>query len=389
MANSEKVGVWVIGARGSIGSTVLFSHWWLANQSGHPLGMMTASDAFDDVDFISMEELILGGCDVHSRPLAQTLQRHREEGIIPMSLPEMPGDSIDDLEERIIDVSAATGETAIDVLTRLRKELDSFRKRASVERVIVVNCASTLSLSEEEQRLAVSTCWEDMQDELQRMTSIPWGILHSAAAILEDCPFINFTPNLGSEVPALASLASERGLPHAGKDGKTGETLVKSVLAPMFRGRALRVLAWQGFNILGNSDGASLRDPGAKSIKSASKDQQLRAILPPDPQRHTGVGIEYVPSLGDWKTAWDYIHFEGFLGTRMSMQFVWQGCDTILAAPLVLDLVRLTERAWRHGESGPLDYLCSFFKTPIGCREHDLNRQLARLYRHLNVDGYA
>jgi len=139
---------------------------------------------------------------------------------------------------------------------------------------------------------------------------------------------------------------------------------VKTVLAPMFRYRNLEVLSWEGFNILGGGDGRVLADPRHKRSKIRSKSGVLPSALGYTP--HSGVGIEYVPSLGNWKTAWDFVHFRGFLGTKMSVQFIWQGCDSILAAPLVLDLVRLTEFALRQGEAGPMTHLACFFKEPLG-----------------------
>ena len=176
------------------------------------------------------------------------------------------------------------------------------------------------------------------------------------------CSYINFTPSLGAAPAAIDELARLRGTRHIGRDGKTGETLLKSVLAPMFAQRNLQVMSWVGHNIFGNMDGRVLDDPANKQAKIASKDHLLGEILGYRPQ--TLVSIEYIQSLGDWKTAWDHIHFAGFLGTPMTMQFIWQGCDSVLAAPLVLDLVRLTELAWRRGETGPLRFLASFFKSP-------------------------
>ena len=162
-----------------------------------------------------------------------------------------------------------------------------------------------------------------------------------------------------------------------GHDGKTGETLLKSVLAPMFASRNLQVMSWVGQNIFGNRDAVVLNTPDNKQAKVASKDQLLHEILGYRPQ--TMVGIEYIESMGDWKTAWDHIHFRGFLGTPMTMQFTWQGCDSLLAAPLVLDLVRFTERAHRNGDRGLLTFLASFFKSPLGVDEHDFVRQFQLL----------
>ena len=169
-----------------------------------------------------------------------------------------------------------------------------------------------------------------------------------------------------------------------GCDGKTGETLMKSVLAPMFAQRNLEVMSWVGHNIFGNLDGKVLDDPVNKASKVTSKDRLLGEILGYRPQ--TLVSIEYIESMGDWKTAWDHIHFTGFLGTPMSLQFTWQGCDSLLAAPLVLDLVRFTELARNRGETGLLPFLASFFKSPYGVSQQSFVPQFQMLEKWVGVD---
>jgi myo-inositol-1-phosphate synthase len=166
-----------------------------------------------------------------------------------------------------------------------------------------------------------------------------------------------------------------------GHDGKTGETLVKSALAPMFRYRNLRVLAWQGYNLLGDRDGQVLADPENKSSKVRTKDEVIPGIL--GYPVHTHVAIDYVPSLHDQKTAWDFIHFRGFLDVKMSLQFIWQGFDAILAAPVVLDLVRFAELARRRGEGGPMKHLSCYFKNPLDVPEHDLHYQFHALMEYV------
>jgi myo-inositol-1-phosphate synthase len=141
------------------------------------------------------------------------------------------------------------------------------------------------------------------------------------------------------------------------------------------------VLSWVGHNILGNRDGLVLNDPNNKATKLKSKDALLGELLGYRPQSH--VSIEYIESLDDWKTAWDHIHFEGFLGTKMTLQFTWQGCDSLLAAPLVIDLARLALLAQRRGESGAMTALASFFKSPVGVAEHDLGKQFDMLVGYL------
>ncbi|MEO0662788.1 MAG: inositol-3-phosphate synthase, partial [Planctomycetota bacterium] len=234
----------------------------------------------------------------------------------------------------------------------------------------------------------------DFEAALDAGTPQPASILYAYAALTGGSPFVNFTPSLGAQIPALVELSEQRRVPVAGSDGKTGETLVKSVLAPLFRARALKVLAWQGYNMLGNRDGEALRDPSHGAAKLETKDVALRAILGetsggpganglPPSDLHTKVQIDYVPSLGDWKTALDFIHFEGFLGARMSMQFTWSGCDSALAAPLVLDLARLADHALRAGRGGVLEHLACYFKAPQGVDVHDFASQIDLL------DAYA
>ena len=142
---------------------------------------------------------------------------------------------------------------------------------------------------------------------------LPPSSLYAYAAFTADCPYVDFTPSTGARLPALAELAAQRGLPYAGHDGKTGETLLKSVLAPMFAMRNLAVRSWSGVNLLGGGDGANLVDPGANAAKSVSKQRVLRETLGYAPDGDTR--IDYVADIGDFKTAWDLITFAGFLGT--------------------------------------------------------------------------
>jgi myo-inositol-1-phosphate synthase len=213
--------------------------------------------------------------------------------------------------------------------------------------------------------------------------TLPVSTLYAYAALDLGDAYVNFTPSPGASSAALDELATERATVHAGSDGKTGETLMKTALAPMFALRNLRVASWFGQNILGNDDGRTLQDPAARGTKVGSKRDALPAILGYPLESH--VGIDYVEALGDWKVAWNHILFDGFLGTRMSMQVIWQGADSILAAPLMIDLVRFVDLARRRGERGLLPYLGFFFKRPLGSTEHRLDRQFSALCVHLGV----
>ena len=245
-------------------------------------------------------------------------------------------------------------------MARLKHDLTEFTAAHKLEHVVVVNLASTEPLVD---AAAVPPTWAELEASLlQSSCGLPASSLYAIAALDLGCSYINFTPSLGATPVAIDELARLRGTRHTGRDGKTGETLLKSVLAPMFARRNLQVMSWVGHNIFGNMDGRVLDDPANKRAKIASKDHLLGDILGYRPE--TLVSIEYIRSLGDWKTAWDHIHFAGFLGTPMTLQFTWQGCDSVLAAPLVLDLVRFVELARRRGETGTLGFLASFFKSP-------------------------
>ena len=207
--------------------------------------------------------------------------------------------------------------------------------------------------------------------------ALPPSVVYAVAALQAGCGFVDFTPSLATRVPGVLALAIELGLPLAGRDGKTGETLLKSALAPMFVDRALKVRSWAGTNLLGGGDGAALADPARRDSKVAAKSGTLVALLGESVE--APVVIEHVADLGEWKTAWDHITFEGFLGTRMRLQFTWEGCDSTLAAPLVLDLARLVGAALRSRHSGALPALGYYFKDPLGSSEHRLAVQFEQL----------
>jgi myo-inositol-1-phosphate synthase len=253
-----------------------------------------------------------------------------------------------------------------------------------LDAVIVVNLASS---EPPFTPAAAARDFEKLRRLLVRRNARPLATssLYALAAIEAGCPYVNFTPSPGIDLPALEQRAVAQELPYMGRDGKTGETLVKSALAPMFAARGLEVLSWFGQNILGNRDGAVLKDAKTKISKVRAKDKTVTRIVGGTPA--TTVSIDFVPSLDDWKVAWDFIHFRGFLNTQMSMQFIWQGCDSILAAPLIVDLVRFAELEFRAGRAGPMRHLAFFFKDPMGVDDYDLAAQWQRLLGHFRGNG--
>jgi myo-inositol-1-phosphate synthase len=270
--------------------------------------------------------------------------------------------------------------SAKHAMDRIASDMVAFVESESIDHLIVLNVAST----EPPFRIgAVHERWDLLNAALADSGPdlLPASAIYAVAALRCGYTYINFTPSLGCSMPAAFELAESSGSLHAGKDGKTGETLIKTVLAPMFAARNLRVMSWVGHNIFGNRDGLVLDDPANKSSKVETKDRVITQILGYKPS--SVVTIEYLPDMGDWKTAWDHIHFAGFLGAKMALQFTWQGCDSLLAAPLAIDLARLADLEKRHDGRGLMRHLACFFKSPEGFAENDFFQQFNLLVTHM------
>jgi myo-inositol-1-phosphate synthase len=385
------VGLWLIGARGSISTCVAYGLAGLVEGLLEPVGLVTEIDEVARLPLVPLEELVLGGHDVCTRSMTDAASELVRSGVLPAGLVEAvatrasafdsciapgildgPDVGLADLDPRAAELGSASPR---DQIARIQSDIASFAEDHDCRRVIVINLASTEAWREERKE------WESLaafESELDRNTPQPASIIYAYAALEGRYPFVNFTPSRGSSIPALIELAKERCVPHCGSDGKTGETLLKTVLAPMFKARALKVLSWRGYNMLGNRDGEVLNETAHRQSKLINKDAALREILE-DSEADTGVGIDFVPSLADWKTAMDFVHFEGFLGARMSLQFTWQGSDSALAAPLAIDLARLTALAADRGEKGVLAHLACFFKAPLSGGSHDFQAQYRKL----------
>lgn len=398
--NKQKIGVWLIGALGSIASTMIIGALTLRKGLTEPTGMVTATGAFTDLDLIDLNELVFGGCDIRSAAPSATVRQvlamsnvddpsaqQEIEAEFTRTLDDIGGGTVTNCGEAIQDLAANTASGVCSLheeISRIREALRTFKQQRSLRDIVVVNLAST------EPPLELRDCHQDLDTfelslEQNRTDAVRASSLYAYAAVREGCPYLNFTPSTGALLPAIIQLAESNGVPVMGNDGKTGETLVKSALAPMFGVRNLHVLSWEGFNILGNMDGSILDHADNRAAKIRTKDRVLAGILGYHP--HSRVHIDYVPSLDDQKTAWDFIHFEGFLGAKMSLQFIWQGFDSMLAAPLVLDLVRLAEFAKRRGERGVMPHLASFFKAPLGVDEFRLAEQHRLLLNYAEQAG--
>jgi myo-inositol-1-phosphate synthase len=377
MNGDSRVGVWLVGGRGSVATTALTGAAAVAAGLAEPTGLVTNN--FDQAGLPGLGDLVFGGHDVVETPLAIRASRLVDDGVLPVGLPQALGGAIEaaEAEQR----PGITGREARleprPALNRIVDDLESFRTRHELSRVVVVNVSST------EAPVEPHAAHEDpsgLMNALDRgLGVLPPSALYALAAVQTGSAFVDFTPSVGARLPAIEALAEAHEVPIAGSDGKTGETFMKSVLAPALGQRNLKVRSWTGMNILGGGDGAALADPTRVQSKLNSKGKLLDEILgyPVEAPIH----IEDVRDMGEWKTAWDHIVFEGFLGVRMKLQFTWEGCDSTLAAPLLLDLMRLMGMALDRHERGVMTNLAFFFKDPAGTREHALHRQYEMLER--------
>ncbi|WP_228989191.1 inositol-3-phosphate synthase [Streptomyces sp. DH8] len=356
-----RTGVWFIGARGSVATTATAGCAAIAAGLHPPTGMVTETPPFADSGLPALTDLVFGGHDTLDCPLAKRAEALAEGGVLPHGLPSAVRAELDAADAEIRPGGPLPGDARTDreLIAAFTADLTDFTRRHGLARTVVVNVASTEPAPGPDD------------------TRLPASSLYAAAALRAGCAYANFTPSTGLRTPALTDTVAAGGLPHAGRDGKTGQTLLRSVLAPMFLQRALAVRAWSGSNLLGGGDGAALADPAAAAAKNAGKERVLADTFGTAPEGE--VHIDDVPAMGDWKTAWDHIAFDGFLGSRMVLQTIWQGCDSALAAPLVLDLARLLARAHEVGIGGPLPELGFYFKDPDGGAPAALAEQYATL----------
>ncbi len=289
--------------------------------------------------------------------------------------------------KRLQGTNVKKGKTKRELAEQLREDIRHFKKSSGADRLMVVWCASTevfITAGPAHQTLATFERAMEQNDP-----AIAPSMLYAYAALMENVPFANGAPNLTVDIPALVHLAEERKLPIGGKDFKTGQTMMKTVLAPMFKARMLGLAGWYSTNILGNRDGEVLDDPESFKTKEESKLGVLEYILQPDvyPALYGKVfhkvRINYYPPRGDNKEGWDNIDIFGWLGYPMQIKVDFLCRDSILAAPIVLDLTLFFDLARRAGLSGIQEWLSFYFKSPqTGAGlypEHDLFIQQTKL----------
>lgn len=350
--------------------------------------------------FVALEDLCFAGWDVLYTNLKESLESSQvltrqdlqEVQEISSEVPVLPGyfqpRCVPALAPRYCLPSSTTPQEAIVIL---RRNIEEFRKHTGADRAVMVILLSTETHDPHPPLCAELSHLEEAIRS--HHPGISPTLIYAYAALLEGIPVINGTPNYALESPALIELSELKAVPLAGKDLKSGQTFIKTALAPALRHRCLGVKGWFSTNILGNRDGEVLNHPQAFRAKEATKSRVLSTILDstlyPElyGELYHKVRIEYYPPRGDNKEGWDNIDLLGWLGYPMEIKVNFLCRDSILAAPLVLDLVLLANLAQRFGEKGLLGWLGFYFKDPLsppGVREeHDLFRQFQNLVDHI------
>ncbi len=370
----------------------------------------------DLVPLADLDQLVFGGWDpipddaFKSALKAGVLERsHLDpiEGFLSAIQP-MPAVFDPEYVKKLNGPNKKTGSNKRELAEALRADIRSFREENGCDRMVMIWCGSTEIFLRPGPAHETLESFERAMEEND--ASIAPSMLYAYAALMEGVPYANGAPNLSADIPALEALAIERGSPICGKDFKTGQTLIKTILAPGLKTRMLGLNGWFSTNILGNRDGEVLDDPESFKTKEESKLGALEHILQPElyPELYGNmyhkVRINYYPPRGDNKEGWDNLDIFGWMGYPMQIKVDFLCRDSILAAPLVLDLALFLDLAARSGMSGIQEWLSFYFKSPQTAEglypEHDLfiqHRKLKNTLRwmmgedlitHLGMDYY-
>ncbi len=403
-----KLGVLLVGL-GAVSTTFIAGVLAVRKGSAKPIGSLTQMATIrlgkrtearsplikDFIPLASLDEIVFGGWDIFDE---NCYEAARTAGVLEPALldevrPELervkPWTAVFDRRyvKRLDGPNVKKGKNKRELAEQVREDIRRFKREHGLDRLVMIWCGSTEIFMTES---AAHESIEAFEAALEANDlSIPSSMVYAYAAIKEGVPYANGAPNLTVDVPALVALAAQRHVPLAGKDFKTGQTLVKTIIAPGLKARMLGVTGWYSTNILGNRDGEVLDDPESFKTKEESKKSVLDYILQPNlyPELYEHichvVRINYYPPRGDNKEGWDNIDIFGWLGYPMQLKINFLCRDSILAAPIVLDLVLFLDLAARAGFHGIQEWLSFYFKSPMHAPglypEHDLFIQLMKL----------
>ncbi len=403
-----KLGVMLVGL-GAVSTTTIAGVAAIRRGLAKPIGSLTQmgtirlgkrtegrSPAIHDfVPLASLDDIVFGGWDIFDE---NCYEAAKTAGVLDTALldrikPELeairPWPAVFDRKyvKRLDGPNVKKGKNKRELAEQLREDIRRFRKDNGLARLVLVWCGSTEIYMTESAAHADIDAFEKALEAND--DTIPSSMIYAYAALKEGIPYANAAPNLSADVPALLQLAQQNGSPVAGKDLKTGQTLIKTIIAPGLKARLIGVEGWYSTNILGNRDGEVLDDPESFKTKEESKKSVLDYILQPKlyPDLYEKlchvVRINYYPPRGDNKEGWDNIDIFGWLGYPMQLKINFLCRDSILAAPIVLDVALFLDLAKRTGMSGIQEWLSFYFKSPMHAPglypEHDLFIQLMKL----------
>jgi myo-inositol-1-phosphate synthase len=403
-----KVGILLVGL-GAVSTTTIAGIMAVRKGIAKPIGALTQMGTIrlgkrtdnrsplipDFVPLASLDQLVFGGWDIfeddcyEAAKTAGVLESSTLDQIKSELSAVKPMPAVFDRQyvKRLDGPNVKKGKNKKDLAEQLIDDIRRFKADNGLDRVVLLWCGSTevfMTESPAHQSLAAFEKGLEANDP-----SIPSSMIYAYAAIREGLPYANAAPNLSADIPALIELAQKTGSPMAGKDLKTGQTLVKTIIAPGLKARLIGINGWYSTNILGNRDGEVLDDPESFKTKEESKKSVLDYILQPNlypdlyGDLHHVVRINYYPPRGDNKEGWDNIDLVGWLGYPMQLKINFLCRDSILAAPIVLDVALFLDLAKRVGFTGIQEWLSFYFKSPMHAAglypEHDLFIQLMKL----------
>lgn len=397
---SGKLGVLIPGVGGAVSTTFIAGVEAIKKGLGRPIGSYTqfgtienngGSERLTDfIDLASLDSLVFSGWDIfpencyEGATKAGVLERSLIDGLKAELSSIVPMSSV--FEKKFVKnldgQNIKTGKSKMDLANQLIHDIARFKETHSLDRLVMIWCASTeIFFTSGVVHDSIDNFEQGLEDS---HPDIAPSMIYAYASIKSGVPFVNGSPSLSADIPALVELAESEGVPIVGKDFKTGQTLMKTILAPGLKTRMLGLNGWFSTNILGNRDGEVLDDPDAFKTKEESKLSVLDSILDKElyPELYSNyyhkVRINYYPPRGDDKESWDNIDIFGWLGYQMQIKINFLCRDSILAAPVVLDLVLLLDLAQRANLKGIQEWLGFYFKSPMVCQGlpvHDIFQQ--------------
>ncbi len=390
----RKLAVLIVGFGGAVSTTAVAGIECIRagrqTTTGLPLADATIGGLVDYGD------IAFGGWDLYPDDLASAARHHNVLDaeqlafVAPVlaKLRPMPAVGAPGWCNNVNGSNVLVTTTHRETIARLQHDIETLRRSTGADASVVINLASVERWPDLTAAKFASLANFDRALDTNDADISP-AMLYAYAAIDAGVPYGNFTPSLGADVPALVEFAERRNVPVAGKDGKTGQTMLKTVIAPALKARALRVDGWFSTNILGNRDGEALADPASLASKLATKGSVLDSILGYTVADHV-VSINYYRPRGDNKEAWDNIDIIGFMGQKMQIKIDFLCRDSILAAPLIIEIARTLDLAQQRGDGGIQEQLGIFFKAPMtragNVVEHDFGKQEVRLRAWLTAE---